>query len=126
MKEETIWKTAGEILLALAELHRLNIFHRDIKSANVMLAGGKAKLGDLNVSKISKTGLASTQTGTPFYASPELWSNLPYNSKCDIWSLGCLLYEMATYRTPFPGSNTQSLKQRIQAGSYPPLPSRYS
>jgi serine/threonine protein kinase len=70
VKEETIWKTAGEILLALTELHRLNIFHRDIKSANVMLAGGKAKLGDLNVSKISKTGLASTQTGTPFYASP--------------------------------------------------------
>ena len=50
----------------------MNIFHRDIKSANVLLTknGGEVKLGDLNVSKISKSGLASTQTGTPYYASP--------------------------------------------------------
>ena len=42
------------------------------------------KLGDLNVSKISKSGLASTQAGTPYYASPEVWSDLPYTSKCDV------------------------------------------
>ena len=50
----------------------MNIFHRDIKSANILLTKdhSEIKLGDLNVSKISKSGLANTQTGTPYYASP--------------------------------------------------------
>ena len=77
-------------------LHKMNIFHRDIKSANVLLTQHheEIKLGDLNVSKISKSGMASTQTGTPYYASPEVWSDLPYNAKCDIWSLGIIFYEL--------------------------------
>ena len=49
----------------------------------------------MNVSVISKTGLASTQTGTPYYASPEVWQDLPYDMKSDMWSLGCVIYEMA-------------------------------
>ena len=48
--------------------------HRDLKSANVFLYSDlTAKLGDLNVSKIAKMGLNYTQTGTPYYASPEVW-----------------------------------------------------
>jgi len=64
-------------------LHGLNILHRDlkvcfflIKSANLFLTkNGEAKLGDLNVSKIAKNGLLYTQTGTPYYASPEVWKD---------------------------------------------------
>ena len=59
----------------------------------------------MNVSKINKYGLVETQTGTPYYASPEVWKDEPYNEKSDIWSLGCILYEMATFRPPFNGSN---------------------
>ena len=61
-----------QMLHGLRILHKMNIFHRDIKSANILLTknGEEVKLGDLNVSKISKSGLASTQTGTPYYASP--------------------------------------------------------
>jgi NIMA (never in mitosis gene a)-related kinase len=52
----------------------MNIFHRDLKSANIFLCqNGVAKLGDMNVSKLAKKGLLSTQTGTPYYASPEVW-----------------------------------------------------
>lgn len=62
---------AIQMLHGLKTLHRMNIFHRDIKSANVLLTQSlEVKLGDLNVSKISKSGLANTQTGTPYYASP--------------------------------------------------------
>ena len=69
--EETIWKIAIQMLFGLKALHKLNIFHRDIKGANILLTSKEEiKLGDLNVSKISKSGLASTQTGTPYYASP--------------------------------------------------------
>jgi NIMA (never in mitosis gene a)-related kinase len=63
--------------------------HRDLKSANVFLYKDlTAKLGDLNVSKLAKEGLSYTQTGTPYYASPEVWKDQPYDNKSDIWSLG--------------------------------------
>ena len=63
------------------------------QSANVFLnKDGSAKLGDMNVSKIAKNGLLYTQTGTPYYASPEVWKDKPYDSKSDIWSLGCVIY----------------------------------
>jgi NIMA (never in mitosis gene a)-related kinase len=60
----------------LKALHQLKIFHRDMKSANVFLCkDGTCKLGDLNVSKVAKKGLLYTQTGTPYYASPEVWKD---------------------------------------------------
>ena len=60
----------------LKALHKLQIFHRDMKSANIFLTKeGTAKLGDLNVSKVAKKGLLYTQTGTPYYASPEVWKD---------------------------------------------------
>jgi NIMA (never in mitosis gene a)-related kinase len=46
----------------------------------------------MNVSTVSANGMARTQTGTPYYASPEVWNEKAYTSKCDIWSLGCVLY----------------------------------
>ena len=73
-----------------------------MKSANVFLTkNAHAKLGDLNVSKVAKNGLLYTQTGTPYYASPEVWNDEPYDSKSDIWSLGCVIYEMTTLEPPF-------------------------
>ena len=56
-----------------------------------MCEGLNVKLGDLNVSKIAKMGMMKTQTGTPYYASPEVWRDQPYDYKCDIWSLGCVI-----------------------------------
>ena len=86
----------------LQALHDLQIVHRDIKSANIMLTKeGVVKLGDLNVSKVSKGALLKTQTGTPYYASPEVWQDKPYNHKSDIWSMGCVLYEMCALYPPF-------------------------
>ena len=62
------------MVLGLKALHDKNIFHRDLKSANVFLTkSGVVKMGDLNVSKVAKKGLLYTQTGTPYYASPEVW-----------------------------------------------------
>ena len=80
----------------------MKIMHRDLKCANVFLSkSGAAKLGDMNVSKILKKGLCETQTGTPYYASPEVWGDEPYDYKSDIWSLGCVLYEIIALRPPF-------------------------
>ena len=76
ISEEVIWKVFVEMVKALRALHAQNILHRDLKSANVFLQkDGGAKLGDLNVSKVAKKGLLYTQTGTPYYASPEVWKD---------------------------------------------------
>ena len=100
--EKDIWRTLIETTRALKILHEKKIFHRDLKSANVFLnRDGSSKLGDLNVSKVAKKGLLYTQTGTPYYASPEVWKDQPYDSKSDIWSLGCVIYEMTTLKPPF-------------------------
>lgn len=91
-----------------------------------MTEAGQIKLGDLNVSKIAKRGLLHTRAGTPYYASPEVWRGQPYDSKSDIWSLGCVLYEAAALHPPFLGNNMKELCQKIVLGKYIELPNRYS
>lgn len=130
--EKEIWHVAIKALRALASLHKLKIVHRDIKAANIFLCreeGSDAlnvKLGDLNVSKIAKLGLMKTQTGTPYYASPEVWRDLPYDYKCDIWSLGCVLYELAALRPPFMAKDMKGLFQKVTRGVFANIPARYS
>jgi len=84
------------------------------------------KLGDLNVSKVAKHGLLRTQTGTPYYASPEVWSDKPYNAKSDIWSLGCVIYEAAALRPPFMAKDMRGLYQKVLSGNYSEIPKSYS
>ena len=68
--------------------------HRDIKAANTFLAeDGSIKLGDMNVSKrFSQGQQLHTQIGTPYYMSPEIWNNRPYDASADLWALGCMIY----------------------------------
>lgn len=77
------------------------------------MKSGDLKLGDLNVSKVAKGGLLQTQTGTPYYACPEVWKDQPYNEKSDIWSTGCVLYEMAMLSPPFKATSMPQLSQKI-------------
>ncbi len=67
-----------------------------------------------------------TQTGTPYYASPEVWRDKPYDAKSDIWSLGCVLYEAAALRPPFLAADLQELFRKVTLGVYPDLPTVYS
>ena len=80
----------------------------------------------MNVSIVTSNGMAKTQTGTPYYASPEVWLERPYSAKCDIWSLGCVLYELASLRPPFMSADLRSLKKTIISGSYKRIPLQYS
>jgi NIMA (never in mitosis gene a)-related kinase len=127
MDENMIWSVLIQMVRALKVLHGMKIFHRDLKCANVFLnKDGNAKLGDLNVSKVAKKGLLYTQTGTPYYASPEVWKDQPYDSKSDIWSLGCVLYEMTTLKPPFRANDMNGLYKRVLKGVYPKISSTYS
>ena len=125
--EHDIWRIFIQITKGLNDLHEYNILHRDLKSANVFLfKDGTAKLGDLNVSKITSRGLGCTQTGTPYYASPEVWKDKPYDSKSDIWSLGCVFYELIMLTTPFKAKTMKDLFKKVKRGEYSPIPKYFS
>lgn len=126
-KEDFIWKVFIMVVRGLKALHDLDIMHRDLKSANVFLNKDEsAKLGDMNVSKVAEKGLSYTQTGTPYYASPEVWRDEAYDAKSDIWSLGCVLYEMITLKPPFRAENMQGLYKKVLRGHYPKISKQYS
>lgn len=78
------------------------------------------------MSKIAKGGLLYTQTGTPYYASPEVWKDKPYDTKSDIWSLGCVFYEALALHPPFRASDMQGLYKKVISGIYPDIPMFYS
>lgn len=98
-------------------------------SKNIFLNTQKQiKLGDFGIAKIlnSQTEFANTVIGTPYYLSPELCEDKPYNSKSDVWALGCVLYEITTLKHAFNGQNLPALVLKILRGKYPPIPERYS
>ena len=127
MAESFVWTCLIQLVRGLKALHDLSIFHRDLKSANVFLTSSeKVQVGDLNVAKVAKEGLLHTQTGTPYYASPEVWRDQPYDGKSDIWSLGCVIYEAASLKPPFRAEDLKGLYARVITGEYPQLPRHFS
>ncbi|KAG6901742.1 hypothetical protein C0995_008396 [Termitomyces sp. Mi166 len=152
ISEDKIWSYLLQILLALNYCHhpnghartssggnnvydnagtsaRAQILHRDLKPDNVFLdTTDKVKLGDFGLSRaLTQTNFANTYVGTPYYMSPELMQEKAYDTKSDIWSLGCVIYELCALKPPFYEAKThQELSNFIRAGRIPPLPRGYS
>uniref|UniRef100_A0A8C5T5X1 non-specific serine/threonine protein kinase n=1 Tax=Malurus cyaneus samueli TaxID=2593467 RepID=A0A8C5T5X1_9PASS len=127
--EHTILHWFVQMCLAVKHIHDKRVLHRDIKSKNVFLTqNGKVKLGDFGSARLlaHPMSYACTYVGTPYYVPPEIWESMPYNNKSDIWSLGCILYELCTLKHPFQANSWKHLIFKICKGSYDPLPSHYS
>ena len=120
LSENQIWKFFIEICTGLSYMHNKKILHRDMKSSNIFLTKNlDIKIGDLGVAKALKNTLhAHTFIGTPYYLSPEICEEKPYNEKSDVWALGCILYELINLKHPFNASNQAALFLKILNGKY--------
>ncbi|XP_032907693.1 serine/threonine-protein kinase Nek5 isoform X2 [Catharus ustulatus] len=128
--EDQILSWFVQISLGLKYIHDKKILHRDVKAQNVFLSnnGKVAKLGDFGIARQlnSTTEFAHTCVGTPYYLSPEICENRPYNNKTDIWSLGCVLYELCALKHPFQGNSLHELVLKICRGRFQPVSPNYS
>ncbi|XP_039335082.2 serine/threonine-protein kinase Nek1 isoform X3 [Saimiri boliviensis] len=128
-QEDQILDWFVQICLALKHVHDRKILHRDIKSQNIFLTkDGTVQLGDFGIARVlnSTVELARTCIGTPYYLSPEICENKPYNNKSDIWALGCVLYELCTLKHAFEAGSMKNLVLKIISGSFPPVSLHYS
>ena len=105
---------ACQICDGLAEAHRLGIVHRDLKPQNVMIdEDGQAKIMDFGLALLAAAGGAGdgpvSRSGTPAYISPEQIRGMPADGRADLYSLGVLIYEMLTGRTPFTALSAEDL-----------------
>jgi TolB-like protein/Flp pilus assembly protein TadD/tRNA A-37 threonylcarbamoyl transferase component Bud32 len=119
---------ARAVAAALDYAHRHRIVHRDIKPENVMLHEGEAMVTDFGIAKAVSAAAADTLTqtgatvGTPAYMSPEQASGMvELDGRSDVYSLGCLVYEMLAGRTPFVGPTAQSIIAQCFTNPPPPL-----
>ncbi|XP_039985867.1 serine/threonine-protein kinase Nek3 isoform X2 [Xiphias gladius] len=122
---DDILRWFAQMCAGAKHIHDKRVLHRDLKSKNIFLTDrGTVKLGDFGSACIlnSSKAFAHTYVGTPYYVAPEIWDNKPYNNKSDVWSLGCVLYELCTLRHPFQATSWKSLILKVCRGAYPPLP----
>eukprot|EP00913_Durusdinium_trenchii_P022705 g21324.t1 len=127
-EERSVWRYLLQIALGLQWLHQNRILHRDIKTLNVFLkTNDDVRLGDLGVARVlSGSNFANTFVGTPYYLSPEICEEKPYNELSDVWAFGCVVYEMCTLRHPFEAKNQAALLIKILRGQFAPIETRYT
>ena len=127
--EAQVWDIVTQILPAIAVMHNKRILHRDIKPANIFCDDrGIYKIGDLGLGRVlgAQSIAAKTNVGTPLYMSPEVCGSRPYNDKADIWSLGCLIYEVVRLHPPFRAKSLPELHRNILATEPPSMPPQIS
>lgn len=130
--EEQVMFWFAQILLALQYMHSEKVLHRDLKTSNIFLSEASltsvVKLGDFGISRVLEgtSDAAMSTVGTPYYMSPEVCRNDPYNWKSDVWALGCVLYEVCALKRAFESSSLAGLIYRIVNDKHDQIPTFYS
>lgn len=127
--EKRIWKMFIQLLVGLHYIHKKNIVHRDLKTLNVFVTKEEdIRIGDMGLAKVLDCSgkFAHSVVGTPYFISPEICERKPYNDKTDIWSLGCILYELCTLRHAFEATSHAALLLKIVRSQQKPISETYS
>jgi serine/threonine protein kinase/tetratricopeptide (TPR) repeat protein len=120
-------RLALEVADALSYAHSRGVIHRDIKPANILLESGHAVVADFGIARaldaaggdrLTETGLA---VGTPAYMSPEQAAGADVDARSDLYSLGCVLYEMLAGQPPFIGPTAESVVRQHLVAYAPPI-----
>merc|ERR1719183_418533 len=131
-QEDQVMNWFAQILLALQYIHSEKVLHRDLKTSNIFLVEASSKsmvkLGDFGISRVLEgtSDAAMSTVGTPYYMSPEVCRNDPYNWKSDVWALGCVLFELCALKRAFESSSLAGLIYRIVNDRHDPIPDLYS
>ena len=116
-----VYQVLHQTAQALQLCHSRSFLHRDLKPHNLFLTHhNQIKLGDFGLARIlpSPSAFANTHAGTPYYMPPEQVRGEGVGAKGDVWSLGCLVYEMCCLMPPFTASNPLQLARRIERGEW--------
>lgn len=120
LHESLVAQILEDVLRAINHCHENNIVHRDIKAENVMVGeDGNVKLIDFGLSKLNQTKTTKMKdvVGTPYYIAPEVLKG-KYVSKCDLWSIGVLMYILLSGYLPFNGDTADEVYAQILSGKY--------
>ena len=114
----------NQILKAVTYCHKMNIIHRDIKPENIMITNREkngclqVKLIDFGTAKIFEKGVQENKyVGSSYYMAPEVIKR-KYDEKCDLWSIGVILYILLTGRPPFDGNDDEEILENVKKGVY--------
>lgn len=136
IEEDRIWRIFAQLLIAMEYCHSVrkpnaihvgSIVHRNIIPSNIFVGEGDLiKLGYFSLHQVLGSNSLIRDAESPFYTAPEILQQLPYTEKADVWSLGCVVYELCTLRRPFIELEGESLVDVIMHNSYEPIMNEYS
>lgn len=122
-----ILRIGSQVAAGLAAAHQRGVIHRDIKPANIMLENGveRVKITDFGLARVTLEGSdvssAGCVMGTPAYMSPEQVAGKPIDARSDLFSLGCVIHGMVAGKSPFQGSHSIEVQQKVASFAPPPL-----